>query len=128
MLTEPASATWAGSLFHDETDRNTGEYLRRLDCALISLNLCLWLDLVLTSAFSNPRADYSEVGGAPLLGVNGIVIICHGSSRAHTIRNAIKHAQECAEQKLNEKIWSNYNWDITHCILRGENTPIESNL
>ena len=50
------------------------------------------------------RADYSEVGGAPLLGVNGIVIICHGSSRVHTIRNAIKHAQECAEQKLNEKI------------------------
>ena len=29
--------------------------------------------------------------------------------------------------KLNEKIWSNYNWDISHCILRGENTPIESN-
>ena len=50
------------------------------------------------------RADYSEVGGAPLLGENGIVIICHGSSRVHTIRNAIKHAQECAEQKLNEKI------------------------
>ena len=50
------------------------------------------------------RADYSEVGGAPLLGVNGIVIICHGSSKVHTIRNAIRHAQECAEQKLNEKI------------------------
>ena len=50
------------------------------------------------------RADYSEVGGAPLLGVNGIVIICHGSSKVYTIRNAIKHAQECAEQKLNEKI------------------------
>ena len=50
------------------------------------------------------RADYSEVGGAPLLGVNGIVIICHGRSRVHTICNAIKHAQECAEQKLNEKI------------------------
>ena len=29
--------------------------------------------------------------------------------------------------KLNEKIWSYYNWEITHCILRGENTPIESN-
>ncbi len=50
------------------------------------------------------RADYSEVGGAPLLGVNGIVIICHGSSKVHTICKAIKHAQECAEQKLNEKI------------------------
>ena len=33
-----------------------------------------------------------------------------------------------ANFKLNEKIWSNYNWDITHCILRGENAPIESNL
>ena len=29
--------------------------------------------------------------------------------------------------KLNEKIWSHYNWDISHCILRGENTPIHSN-
>ncbi|HBL54964.1 MAG TPA: phosphate acyltransferase PlsX [Candidatus Lambdaproteobacteria bacterium] len=50
------------------------------------------------------RADYSEVGGAPLLGVNGVVIICHGNSKVHTFRNAIKHAQECAEQKLNSKI------------------------
>ena len=29
--------------------------------------------------------------------------------------------------KLNEKIWSHYNWDISHCILRGDNTPIDSN-
>ncbi len=50
------------------------------------------------------RADYTEVGGAPLLGVNGVVIICHGSSKVHTLCNAIKHAQECAEQKLNDKI------------------------
>ena len=50
------------------------------------------------------RADYSEVGGAPLLGVNGVVIICHGNSKVHTFRNAIKHAQECAEQKLNDII------------------------
>ena len=27
--------------------------------------------------------------------------------------------------KLNEKIWSHYNWDIKHCILRGDNTPIK---
>ncbi|MBW3041883.1 peptide-methionine (S)-S-oxide reductase MsrA [Prochlorococcus marinus] len=32
-----------------------------------------------------------------------------------------------ANFKLNEKIWSYYNWDISHCILRGENTPIKSN-
>ena len=30
-----------------------------------------------------------------------------------------------ANFKLNEKVWSNYNWDISHCILRGENTPIQ---
>ena len=29
--------------------------------------------------------------------------------------------------KLNEMIWSNYNWEINHCILRGENTPIKLN-
>ena len=28
--------------------------------------------------------------------------------------------------KLNKKIWAYYNWDISHCILRGENTPIKS--
>ena len=33
-----------------------------------------------------------------------------------------------ANFKLNEKVWTNYNWDISHCILRGENTPIETNL
>ncbi len=30
--------------------------------------------------------------------------------------------------KLNDQVWENYNWDISHCILRGENTPIKSNL
>ena len=32
-----------------------------------------------------------------------------------------------ANFKLNKKIWSYYNWDINHCILRGDNTPIQSN-
>ena len=32
-----------------------------------------------------------------------------------------------ANFKLNENIWTNYNWDISHCILRGENSPIKSN-
>ena len=31
-----------------------------------------------------------------------------------------------ANFKLNEEIWSYYNWDISHCILRGENSPIQS--
>ena len=32
-----------------------------------------------------------------------------------------------ANFKLSEKIWSYYNWEINHCILRGDNTPIQSN-
>tara|TARA_B100001996_G_scaffold47658_1_gene34209 strand:+ start:202 stop:948 length:747 start_codon:yes stop_codon:yes gene_type:complete len=32
-----------------------------------------------------------------------------------------------ANFKLSEKIWSYYNWEINHCILRGENTPIQAN-
>ncbi len=32
-----------------------------------------------------------------------------------------------ANFKLNENIWTNYNWDISHCILRGDNSPIKSN-
>jgi glycerol-3-phosphate acyltransferase PlsX len=48
--------------------------------------------------------DYSEYGGAPLLGVNGIVIIGHGRSNANAIKNAIRVAKEEVERKFNEKI------------------------
>ncbi len=50
------------------------------------------------------RVDYSEYGGAPLLGVKGVSIICHGRSNANAIKNAIRVAAEFAEGKLNEKI------------------------
>ncbi len=48
--------------------------------------------------------DYSEYGGAPLLGVNGVVIIGHGRSNARAIKNAIRVAKEEVERKFNEKI------------------------
>jgi phosphate acyltransferase len=50
------------------------------------------------------RVDYSEYGGAPLLGLNGICVICHGSSNAKAIRNAIRVAKEFAEGRINERI------------------------
>ena len=50
------------------------------------------------------RYDYSEFGGAPLLGIDGICIICHGSSGARAIRNAIKVATTFANQQLNTLI------------------------
>lgn len=46
------------------------------------------------------QVDYTEYGGAPLLGVQGISIICHGSSNAQAIKNAIKVAIRCANEGL----------------------------
>jgi glycerol-3-phosphate acyltransferase PlsX len=48
--------------------------------------------------------DASEYGGAPLLGLNGTCIICHGSSQAKSIRNAIRVAADFAGAKINEHI------------------------
>ncbi len=44
--------------------------------------------------------DYSEYGGAPLLGVNGVVMICHGRSNSKAIRNAIRAAIQEAEHQV----------------------------
>jgi glycerol-3-phosphate acyltransferase PlsX len=48
--------------------------------------------------------DYAEYGGAPLLGVNGVCIICHGSSSHVAIRNAVRVATEYLERDLNSII------------------------
>jgi glycerol-3-phosphate acyltransferase PlsX len=50
------------------------------------------------------KIDYSEYGGAPLLGIRGIVVIAHGRSNANAIKNAIRVATELARGKVNEKI------------------------
>ncbi|MCL5063388.1 MAG: phosphate acyltransferase PlsX [Nitrospiraceae bacterium] len=50
------------------------------------------------------KTDYSEYGGAPLLGINGTCIISHGRSSARAIKNAIKVAGEMAKKKVHEII------------------------
>ena len=50
------------------------------------------------------RLDYSEYGGAPLLGVKGCVIICHGRSSAKAVKNAIRFASEFSKRRLAETI------------------------
>ncbi|MGH9405025.1 MAG: phosphate acyltransferase PlsX [Terriglobia bacterium] len=50
------------------------------------------------------RLDYSEYGGAPLLGVRGVCLIAHGSSNANAIKNAIRVAAEFVAGGVNEKI------------------------
>ncbi len=46
------------------------------------------------------RLDYTGIGGAPLLGVNGVVIICHGGSPPHAITNAIGVAAQSVERRM----------------------------
>ncbi|HLI30403.1 MAG TPA: phosphate acyltransferase PlsX [Terriglobia bacterium] len=50
------------------------------------------------------RVDYSEYGGAPLLGVRGVCLIAHGSSNDNAIKNAIRVAAEFVQGSVNDKI------------------------
>ncbi|HEV2113206.1 MAG TPA: phosphate--acyl-ACP acyltransferase, partial [Terriglobales bacterium] len=50
------------------------------------------------------RLDYTEYGGAPLLGVKGAAIISHGSSNANAMKNAIRVAAEFASKSINRQI------------------------
>jgi glycerol-3-phosphate acyltransferase PlsX len=53
--------------------------------------------------------DYEEYGGTPLLGINGIVFKCHGSSKAKSIRNTIIKANDYAKNKVNDLIKEKLN-------------------
>jgi len=59
------------------------------------------------------RVDYTEHGGAPLLGVDGIVIIGHGSSDAKAIKNGIRVSYELALNKVNSYIAENIKQHLT---------------
>jgi glycerol-3-phosphate acyltransferase PlsX len=50
------------------------------------------------------RVDYAEYGGAPLLGVRGVTVICHGRSNSKAIRNAIRVARDFCLGDVNSKI------------------------
>src|SRR5512140_43846 len=50
------------------------------------------------------RLDYTEYGGAPLLGVKGAVLIGHGSSNGRAVRNGIKALHDYARRRIPEKI------------------------
>ncbi|HKW25725.1 MAG TPA: phosphate acyltransferase PlsX [Terriglobales bacterium] len=50
------------------------------------------------------RVDYTEYGGAPLLGLKGVCIVSHGSSNANAIKNAVRVASEFAQHQINANI------------------------
>jgi glycerol-3-phosphate acyltransferase PlsX len=62
--------------------------------------------LLVKPAFSALRQkyDYEEHGGVPLLGVNGISIICHGRSTGKAIKNALYVAEKMSMKKVNDHI------------------------
>jgi glycerol-3-phosphate acyltransferase PlsX len=64
----------------------------------------LMLELEPTFKKLMTRMDYHEYGGAPLLGVNGICVIAHGSSEARTIRAAIRNCKAYHTSGINDTI------------------------
>jgi glycerol-3-phosphate acyltransferase PlsX len=50
------------------------------------------------------RTDYAEHGGAPLLGVEGVALICHGGSSAMAIKNAVYVARDFAQMGLDKEL------------------------
>ena len=65
------------------------------------------------------RTDYAEFGGAPLLGVNGISMICHGRSSAKAIKNAIFRAEALATGRLIELIQRDIEESLTQPAIMG---------
>lgn len=62
--------------------------------------------LLSRGAFRNfkKKVDYTEYGGAPLLGIDGVGMICHGGSNAKAIKNAIRFAHEYASRGVNQRM------------------------
>ncbi|EHL06243.1 fatty acid/phospholipid synthesis protein PlsX [Desulfitobacterium hafniense DP7] len=84
----------AGALFQLIKEKITATPLRKLGALAIKPGLKEIAKMM----------DYAEYGGAPLLGVNGISIISHGSSNEKAIFNAIRVAKECVESGFIEEI------------------------
>ncbi|AJE03287.1 phosphate acyltransferase PlsX [Geobacter pickeringii] len=62
--------------------------------------------LLVRKAFKSfkKKVDYAEYGGAPLLGINGVAMICHGGSNVKAIKNAIHFAHEYARKGVNQRL------------------------
>ncbi len=76
------------------------------------------------SRISRSALDYSEYGGAPLLGVRGVCIICHGRSNANAIKNAIRVAAEFSEGKVNQRIEEELRGQRARCEVTAINEPL----
>jgi phosphate acyltransferase len=67
--------------------------------------------------------DYAEVGGAPLLGVKGVSIICHGKSNPRAIQNACKAAVRAVESRMNDHIGRRLAGGNAACSVPSHTSP-----
>jgi len=49
------------------------------------------------------KVDYRQVGGAPLLGVKGISVVCHGSSKRQAVHSGMNIAAQCIKSRIVEQ-------------------------
>ena len=69
------------------------------------------------------RLDYAEYGGAPLLGINGVGMICHGGSNVKAIKNAIRFAHEYAKNGVSEHVAEKLSENQSVSIRRDSQPP-----
>jgi glycerol-3-phosphate acyltransferase PlsX len=67
--------------------------------------------------------DYAEYGGAPLLGINGVGMICHGGSNVKAIKNAIRFAHEYAKNGVSEHVAEKLSENHSVSLRRDSVTP-----
>jgi glycerol-3-phosphate acyltransferase PlsX len=84
------TAEGVGEFIMDEIKKSVPSDLRKL----------MFLPLKKALAPLRRKVDYAEYGGSPLLGLNGLCIICHGRSNAKAIRNAVQIAATAVENGL----------------------------
>ena len=76
-------------------------------------------------AFNNFKktVDYAEYGGAPLLGINGVGMICHGGSNPKAIKNAIRFAHEYALKGVNSRMAEKLHESFPGAVRERDLTP-----
>lgn len=70
--------------------------------------------------------DYAEYGGAPLLGINGVGMICHGGSNVKAIKNAIRFANEYAKNGVSERVAEKLSENDLVLIMKDSNSAATS--
>ena len=71
------------------------------------------------------RVDYTELGGAPLLGINGACIISHGASPPRAVKNAIRVAAEWVRMDVNSHIRAALAGEFGQSLADSRRTPSE---